>query len=101
MTDRTCASDPDHTPAAIQLHGALLAVTMRGLDICYAGKTVGTFRREVPQNLLGKSIPEVFGRKATHDLSSGARRLEASEKAIDLGVIEFSDMPLSVTVSAS
>ena len=96
---KACASEAIETPGAIQSHGALIAVTNDGLRIRYASKNTGRFLRVAAEKLLEKSIRDVFGRKACRDLTTGLKHLEATGKAIDLGVIEFGGTPLAVTVS--
>ncbi len=96
---KACGSEAIGTPGAIQSHGALIAVTNDGLRIRYASKNTGTFLRVDAEKLLEKSMCDVFGRKACRDLTTGLKHLEATGKAIDLGVIEFGGTALAVTVS--
>lgn len=63
-----CDQEPIHIPGSIQPHGFLLGVDLSTFRILFCSGNIPDFLGISPQQLLGKSIDEVFGGKLEQEL---------------------------------
>jgi light-regulated signal transduction histidine kinase (bacteriophytochrome)/CheY-like chemotaxis protein len=96
-----CAAEAVHIPAQIQPHGGLIGVDNQTLEITYASENIRSFLRASYDNLLGKPLGSVFGRKTRHDLVNGMMLGGTGQKTSDLGLIDFAGTPFLVGCAAS
>ncbi|WP_300038575.1 HWE histidine kinase domain-containing protein [uncultured Roseobacter sp.] len=97
----SCAAEPVHIPGAIQPHGAMVAVGSTSQEILYASQNTEDLLGCKLQELLGKTLDQVFDRTTNHSLLNGMLREEIGQFTNDLGVVVIGDAVLAVTSCAS